>query len=160
MVVYTIEQRWEVSLRTTYRGCRFRRKNHLFRWSSFWPWRVCKQAKLSPLGHRKPAHIHWKANAPKTSHCLVQRHNWLIFLRKWAKRGCCSPWRSLSGHIERIFFTKIEEEDILNNWFQQDVVTCHTAEATLVVLLTVFEDRIISRRADVVWPARSCELTP
>ena len=24
----------------------------------------------------------------------------------------------------------------------------------------VFEDRIISRRADVVWPPRSCELTP
>ena len=29
--------------------------NHLFRWSSFWSWRVCKQAKLSHLGHRKPA---------------------------------------------------------------------------------------------------------
>ena len=24
----------------------------------------------------------------------------------------------------------------------------------------VFEDRIISRRADVVWPSRSCDLTP
>ena len=28
---------------------------------------------------------------------------------------------------------------------------CHTAEATLDVLRHVFEDRIISRRADVVW---------
>ena len=37
----------------------------------FWSWRVCKQAKLSHLGHRKPARIHWKANIPKTSHCLV-----------------------------------------------------------------------------------------
>ena len=48
-------------------------------------------------------------------------------------------------------FTKIEEEDIGNIW-------CHTAEATLDVLRPVFEDRIISRRADVVWPPRSCDL--
>ena len=44
--------------------------------------------------------------------------------------------------------------------FQQDGATCHTAEATLYVLRPVFEDRIISRRADVVWPHRSCDLTP
>ena len=35
----------------------------------------------------------------------------------------------------------------------------HTAEATLDVLRPVFEDYIISRRADVVWPPRSCDLT-
>ena len=35
-------------------------KNHLFRWSSFWSCRMCKQAKLSHLGHRKPARINWK----------------------------------------------------------------------------------------------------
>ena len=33
------------------------------------------------------------------------------------------------------------------------------AEATLDVLRPVFEDRIISRRADVVWPSRSYDLT-
>ena len=37
---------------------------------------------------------------------------------------------------------------------------CHTAEATLDVLRPVFEDRIMSRRADVVWPPQSCDLTP
>ena len=37
---------------------------------------------------------------------------------------------------------------------------CHRAEATLDVLLPVFEDRIISRRVGVVWPPRSCDLTP
>ena len=56
-------------------------------------------------------------------------------------------------------FTKIEEEDIGNIWFQQDGDTCHTAVATLDVLGPVFEDRIISRRADVVWPSQSCDLT-
>ena len=37
---------------------------------------------------------------------------------------------------------------------------CHPAEVALDVLRLVFENRIISRRADVVWPHRSCDLTP
>ena len=40
------------------------------------------------------------------------------------------------------------------------MATSLTTEATLDVLRPVFEDRIISRRADVVWPPRSCDLTP
>ena len=36
---------------------------------------------------------------------------------------------------------------------------CHTAEAIFDVLRPVFEDRIISRRADVVWPLRNGDLT-
>ena len=39
-----------------------------------------------------------------------------------------------------------------------DGATCHTAETTLDVLRPVFEDRIISYRADAVWPPRSCDL--
>ena len=57
-------------------------------------------------------------------------------------------------------FTKIENEDIGNIWFQKDGAKCHTAEAILDVLRPVFEDRIISRRAEVVWLPRSCDLTP
>ena len=52
--------------------------------------------------------------------------------------------------LNEFLFTKIE----------QDSATCHTAEFTLDVLRPVFEDCIISRRADVVWLARSCDLTP
>ena len=62
--------------------------------------------------------------------------------------------------LNEFLFTKIEEEDIGNIWFQQDGATCYTPEATRDVLRPVFEDRIISRRADVVWPPRSCDLTP
>ena len=64
--------------------------------------------------------------------------------------------------LKEVLFTKIEDEDIGNIWFRQDGATCHTAEAeaTLDVLRPVFEDRIISRRTDVVWPPRSCDLTP
>ena len=75
----------------------FGKKNHLFWWGSFWSWRVCKQAKLSNLGHPKRV-------------CLVrilfQKHNWSIFLRKWARGGRNSQWRSLSFHVESIFVHK------------------------------------------------------
>ena len=59
-----------------------------------------------------------------------------------------------------MLFTKIEEEDIGNIWFQLDGARCHTTEATIDVLRPVFKDRIISRRSDAVWPPRSCNLTP
>ena len=35
--------------------------------------------------------------------------------------------------LNELLFTKIEEQDIGNIWFQQDGATCHTAEATLDV---------------------------
>ena len=62
--------------------------------------------------------------------------------------------------LNEFLFTKIEEEDISNTWFQQDGATCHTAEATLDISQPVFEEFIISRRADVVWPPQSCDLRP
>ena len=62
--------------------------------------------------------------------------------------------------LKEFLFTKIEEKDIDNTWFQQDGDMCHTAETTLDVLRPVFQDRIINRKADVVWPSRSCDLTP
>ena len=65
-----------------------------------------------------------------------------------------------SDRYRAMLFTKIEEENIGNVCFQQDGVTCHTAEATLDDLRAVFADRIIRRRADVVWPPQSCNLTP
>ena len=62
--------------------------------------------------------------------------------------------------LNEFLFTKFEAEDIGNIWFQQDGATYHTAEAKLDVLRPVFEDRIVSRRANVVWTPRSCDLTP
>ena len=67
------------------------------------------------------------------------------------------PYRVM---LNEFLFTKIEEEDTGNIWFQQDIATCHTAEARLNILRPVFEDRFVSHRADVVWPPRSCDLTP
>ena len=62
--------------------------------------------------------------------------------------------------LNEFLFAKIKEKDIGSIWFQQDGATCHTAEATLNVLRPDFENRIISCKADVVWPPRSCDLIP
>ena len=62
--------------------------------------------------------------------------------------------------FNEFLFTNIEEEDIGNIWLQHDGATCHTAKAKLDFLRPLFEDRIISRRTDVVWPPRNCDLTP
>ena len=50
--------------------------------------------------------------------------------------------------LNEFLFTKIEEQDIGNIWFKQNGATHHTAKATFDVLRPVFEDCIISRRAD------------
>ena len=67
---------------------------------------------------------------------------------------------SYRAKLNEFLFTKIEKEDIGNIWFQHKGSTCQIAEATLDVLPPVFEDRIISYRADFVWPARNWDLTP
>ena len=58
---------------------------------------------------------------------------------------------SYRAMLNEFLFTKIEEDNIGNIWFQHDGATCHTAEATLDVLRRVFEDRIVSRTSDVIW---------
>ena len=59
--------------------------------------------------------------------------------------------------LNEFLFTKIEEENIINICFQQDGATCHTAEATLDVLRSVLKTAF---SAILVWPPRSCDLTP
>ena len=62
--------------------------------------------------------------------------------------------------LNEFLFTKTEEEDIGNIWFQQNGATCHIAQATVDIFRPIFEDRIISLSANVVWPPLSCDLTP
>ena len=62
--------------------------------------------------------------------------------------------------LNQFLFSKIEEDDMDDIWFQQEGATCHTSNVTIDLLRTVFENRIISRNSDVNWPPRSCGLTP
>ena len=143
---------WNIATDRLTEDAYFAKKKHLFRWSSFWSCWACKPAKLSHLGYRNPN--------PALNHCLVrilvERYNWAIFLRKWARRDRYSQWRLLLGHVQRIFVHK--------NWgegYWQHLVSTgwryvpHSQSYTR----PVFEDYIINRRADVVWQPRSCDLT-
>lgn len=44
--------------------------------------------------------------------------------------------------------------------FQQDGAPAHTAQATIEQLQETFQDRLISRRCNIPWPARSPDLSP
>lgn len=62
--------------------------------------------------------------------------------------------------INDFFFENMENIDPDEMWFQQDGATCHTANATIDLLKTKFDDKLISRNGPVNWPPRSCDLTP
>lgn len=62
--------------------------------------------------------------------------------------------------LTNFFFEQINDLDVGDIWFQQDGATCHTANETLNLLGTKFPGRILSHRAEVDWPPRSCDLTP
>ena len=91
---------------------------------------------------------------------LVQRHNWAVFLENEQGKAVTVNGDSYWTMLKEFLFTKIEEEDIGNIWFQQDGATCHLAEATFDVLRRVSEDHIIGHRTGVVFPPRSCNLIP
>ena len=118
MVVYSLEQRWEILRQIDLQKMPIlAKKNHLFRWNLFWSWRACKQAKLLHLGLRKAARIHWKADAPKTRHCLVrilvQRHNWAIFFENEQGEAVTVNGDRYWAMLNEFLFTKIHK-----NWQQ------------------------------------------
>lgn len=62
--------------------------------------------------------------------------------------------------ITDFFWPTLNDMDVDDMWFQRDGATCHTADATMNILHERFEGIVISRRGDVNWPPRSCDLTP
>ena len=95
MVVYTLEQRWKWACDRRTEDADFGKKNHLFRWSSLWSWRVCKQAKLSPFGAQKTR-----------THTLKSRHTQNESL--W-----CGFWHR--GIIGSFFFENEQGEAVTVN---------------------------------------------
>jgi hypothetical protein len=72
--------------------------------------------------------------------------------------GCSSP-RRITVNSDRYvndilnpFFNQLTAEERQYGYFQQDNATAHTANASMVAIREVFEDRITSRR---LWPPRS-----
>ncbi|GFX33700.1 putative transposable element [Trichonephila clavipes] len=62
--------------------------------------------------------------------------------------------------ITNVFIPELNNHDVQELWFQQDGATCHTTRATIDLLKDTFDDRLISRFGPVIWPPRSCDLTP
>ena len=62
--------------------------------------------------------------------------------------------------ITDFFRAKLDDLHLDDMWFQQDSATSHTADATMDLLHERFEGMVISRRGDVNWPPRSCDLSP
>ena len=91
---------------------------------------------------------------------LVQRHNSAFFFENEQGETVKVNGDRYRAMLNEFLFTKIEEEDIGNICFQKDDDKCHTNEVTLDILRSVFEDRIISGRADLVCLPQSCDLTP
>ena len=49
----------------------------------------------------------------------------------------------------RLFLPVIEEYDLENMWFQQDVATCHTTAANMALLQETFPGLVIFRHGDI-----------
>ena len=62
--------------------------------------------------------------------------------------------------INEYFFRDMDGIDPDEMWMQQDGATCHTANETIELLQTRFDDKLISRNGLVNWPPSSCDLTP
>lgn len=62
--------------------------------------------------------------------------------------------------IEHFFVPELLRMNNLNTtFFQQDGATAHTARDTMATLRQLFTNRLISRFGDVLWLARSPDLT-
>lgn len=62
--------------------------------------------------------------------------------------------------LSNFLWPKFDNMDLDGIWFQQNGATCHTSNDTINILKERFEGMVISRRGDVNWPQRSCDLTP
>ena len=61
--------------------------------------------------------------------------------------------------ISNFFLPKMQELDLHDMWFQQDVETCHTARVRMDLLRGEFGEHFISRSIPVNWSPRSLMLS-
>lgn len=58
------------------------------------------------------------------------------------------------------FINLLHDDEIQEGYFQQDGARIHTTNNNIAFLREFFEDRIISLNTAMIWPPRSCDLTP
>ena len=131
MNVYTLEQRWEMGPRSTYRRCRFSQKKIIFSDTAYFDLggQVNKQT-CRIWGTKNPhAYIEKPTHSKRvTVWCRFWsrgRHNWVTFFENEQGEGVTVNGDRYQAILNEFLFTKIEEEDVDKIWFQQDA-TCHT----------------------------------
>ncbi|XP_063919174.1 uncharacterized protein LOC135134425 [Zophobas morio] len=58
------------------------------------------------------------------------------------------------------FIRELHDDELAFGFFQQDGATAHTAQITIATLREFFDQRVIGRNTEHIWPPRSCDLTP
>lgn len=58
------------------------------------------------------------------------------------------------------FINELHDDELREGYFQQDGATPHVTRENLNFLSEFFENRVISRNTQQIWPPRSCDLTP
>ena len=136
------------------------KRYHHLRWSSFWSWRVCKQVKLSHLGHRKHARIIEKPTHP--IRVTVWRWFWCkgiigpFFLENEQGEGVTINGDFYRAMLNELLFTKFEEEDIGN----RTALGATQAKLRSMFCSLFLKIALSASELIVVWPPRSCDLTP
>ena len=87
-------------------------KNHLFRWSSFWSWRICKQSKLS--------HLRQKISARNPKRVTVWCRFWsrgiigLFFFENEQAKAVTINGNRYRAMLNEFLFKKIDRKNIFN----------------------------------------------
>lgn len=58
------------------------------------------------------------------------------------------------------FMQMLHDDELRYGYFQQDGARIHTTRDNLDFIMEFFDHRIISQNMPIVWPPRSCDLTP
>ena len=142
----------------------WQKKNHLFRWSSFWSWRVCK---LSNFAAQKIRTYTLKSRRTQNE-SLFQRHYWVIFeaIATRLRRLLTIPisMRSKNDHTSTVdsFRTMLarpslsavraEYKSMSTNFFWREMGDLGTFSTMLNIQCERFEGIFIYHWGDVNWP--------
>ena len=68
--------------------------------------------------------------------------------------------QDFSKKFRPIFVSQLHGDEINVGYFQHDGATAHSTRTTIAMLHKFFENQIISRNTENIWPRKPCYLTP